>query len=79
MEFIGFIFVQIILALGAAVVGAICALIVRGSTRHLIGSKRASLIAFAFPLLVVFYVEAGFLAYGIGEIALAGRGASLGT
>jgi len=70
MEFIGFPFVQIVLALGTALVGAICALLVRRATRLSSNSKRASLIAFAFPILVGFYVEAGFFAYGIGEIAL---------
>ena len=71
MEFIGFVFVQILLVAAAAVVGAICWLVVRRATyRVTIGRSWALLIAFLFPLLVVFYLEAGLFAYGIAEYAL---------
>jgi len=71
MEFIGFVFVQILLVAAAAVVGAICWLVVRRATYQVtIGRSWALLIAFLFPLLVVFYLEAGLFAYGIAEYAL---------
>jgi hypothetical protein len=70
MEIIGFAFVQILLIGGAAVVGAIWVLVVRRATHLSGGRSRASFVAFLFPFLVVFYLEGGFVAYGIAQYVL---------
>ena len=71
MEIIGFAFVQILLIGGAAVVGAICVLVARRATHRVSsGRSRASFVAFLFPFLVVFYLEGGFVAYGIAQYVL---------
>ncbi len=67
----GLIYLQILLSLGAAAAGAICALVVWLATLGVLhGRRRALSTAFLFPFLVIFYLEAGAFAYGIAEYAL---------
>jgi len=71
MEFIGFAFVQLVLLLLGACVGAVSALVVRRATRDVPSlPSRACVTAFVLPLITVFYLEAGILGYGIAEYAL---------
>ena len=71
MEFFGFALVQLVLLFLGACVGATCMLVVRHATRDITGfARRASLIAFALPLITIFYVEAGILCCGITKYAV---------
>jgi hypothetical protein len=70
MEILGLMFLQVVLLLAAAVCGMVLTFIVYGYTR---GTPRgrgvALLVACTFPLLVLFYLEAGILGYGFAERA----------
>src|SRR5258708_5038944 len=70
MEFIGFIVVQTVICVLFAVVGAACGMTVFRLTRGVRGCRRATLAALAFPLVAVFYLEAGLFSYGLAEYAL---------
>ena len=71
MEFVAFAFVQLVLLLLGSCIGAICMLVVRRATRDVPSiTRRESLVAFALPLVTIFYVETGILCYGIAEYAL---------
>jgi hypothetical protein len=66
VEFLGFILVQILFAVAASVVGVICAVIVWGVTRNVQRNRRSAVVlAFLFPILTTFYLEAGLIGYGI--------------
>lgn len=69
---IGFAFVQLILLLLGACVGAICMLVVRRATRDVPSLARRAFLstAFALPIVTIFYLEAGILGYGIAESAV---------
>src|SRR5579864_5214323 len=72
MEFIGFAFVQLILLLLGACVGAICMLVVRRATRDVPSLARRAFVgtAFALPMVTIFYLEAGIVGYGVAEYAV---------
>jgi len=72
MELIGLMFLQVALLFFAAIAGTTCAFIVYDYTRGMARGRRgvAILVAGAFPLLVLLYLEAGILGYGFAERAV---------
>ena len=71
MELIGLAFLQLILLFCAVMAGTVCALIVYAYTRGMSRGRIVTLlVAFTFPVLVLFYLEAGLLGYGFAERAV---------
>jgi len=71
MELIGLMFLEVALVVGAVVVGVILAVIVAVATRGALRGRQSSIIiTFLSPILALLYLEAGFVIYGFGELAV---------
>ena len=71
MELIGFAFAQIaLLAVGAFAGGIFAGVVWLTTRRATFGRRKILTLAFLFPVLALFYLEAAWLSYGIIEYAM---------